>query len=516
MLTGFFWLLFLAEGVHPQNNCSYQEVLDHLKITKSNELYYMTRPVKNYKRPTLVSLEVLLYAILDVVEKEQKFIPYVWTVIRWHNEHISWDPKHFCGINNLSLPAEILWKPDLTIEEMTEKDKAPPSPYLTINNMGYVEIQNDQVLVSTCRMHIYKFPFDAQSCNLSFKSVIHTAKDIRLLASDNSSEATEWSRELMRTQYEWLFINMIVTTENATDLEGQDVIVYTVRRAGWLQVNIRRSELSRDIRPFQITMKRRPLLYIVNFLLPVLFFLCLDLSSFLISDKGGEKLSFKVTVLLAVTVLQLILNEILPASSNRIPLIAVYCIGNFALMLLSLLETILVMHLLERDNSPPSVSNRDQTLGDEKEGHSIFPNFQGGVTNWSQCLPDMSAGETMSELLPVARQGDSSSLRGDCPDLEKLSDELRELEKTLSPADGGRLCSYQDVLNYLNLTKSNELFFMTRPVKDYQQPTVVSVELLLYAILDVIEIAQTFVPYVWIDMDRKGQSSPKSPLEYPQ
>lgn len=93
-----------AEGVHPEKNCSYQEVLDHLKMTKSNELYYMTRPVKNYKRPTQVSLEVLLYAILDMVspqslhlvkllphkshvsfwrqvEKEQKFIPYVWTVI---------------------------------------------------------------------------------------------------------------------------------------------------------------------------------------------------------------------------------------------------------------------------------------------------------------------------------------------------------------------------------------------------------------------------------------------------
>lgn len=52
---------------------------------------------------------------------------------------------------------------------------------------------------------------------------------MRLLASDNSSEATEWSRELMRTQYEWLFIRMIVTTKNATDLEDQDIIVYTVR-----------------------------------------------------------------------------------------------------------------------------------------------------------------------------------------------------------------------------------------------------------------------------------------------
>lgn len=68
-------------------------------------------------------------------------------------------------------------------------------------------------------------------------------------------------------------------------------------------------------------MRRRPQLYIVNFLLPVFFFLCLDMASFLISDCGGEKLSFKVTVLLAVTVMQLILNEILPSSSERIPLI---------------------------------------------------------------------------------------------------------------------------------------------------------------------------------------------------
>lgn len=60
----------------------------------------------------------------------------------------------------------------------TEKDKAPPSPYLTINDKGDVEVQNDQVLVSTCRMHIYQFPFDTQSCNLSFKSIIHTGESV--------------------------------------------------------------------------------------------------------------------------------------------------------------------------------------------------------------------------------------------------------------------------------------------------------------------------------------------------
>ncbi|XP_029312564.1 5-hydroxytryptamine receptor 3A-like [Cottoperca gobio] len=427
MLTGFLFLLFLTDGVFPERNCSYQDVLNHLKLTKHNELYSMTRPVKNYKRSTRVSLEVLLYAILDVVEKEQKFIPYVWTVMRWHNEYISWDPNQFCGIDNVSLPAEVLWKPDITIEEMTEKDKAPLSPYLTINDKGDVEVQNDQVLVSTCRMHIYNFPFDIQNCNLSFKSVIHTAKDIRLQPSDNSSEATEWSREVMRTQYEWLFLNMTVTANNASNLLSQDIIIYTVL--------FQAHQLSDSNIISQITMKRRSLLYIVNFLVPVLFFLCLDLASFLISDSGGEKLSFKVTVLLAVTVLQLILNEILPSSSNRIPLIAVYCIGIFALMLLSLLETIFVMHLMEKDSKASQDNKADKGRREDcnKKGKANFNNCHREEQEWTQCacIYDVSTCETPSELLPVTKEGNSSKLIEEYHGLDKLSDELKEMEKTL-------------------------------------------------------------------------------------
>lgn len=59
--------VFAVEGAHPDRNCSYQDVLNHLNLTKNNEMFSMTRPVKNYKHPTRVYLEVLLYAILDVV-----------------------------------------------------------------------------------------------------------------------------------------------------------------------------------------------------------------------------------------------------------------------------------------------------------------------------------------------------------------------------------------------------------------------------------------------------------------
>ncbi|TNN52699.1 5-hydroxytryptamine receptor 3A [Liparis tanakae] len=155
----------------------------------------------------------------------------------------------------------------------------------------------------------------------------------------DSSWNTELSLDNM-AQSEWLFINMVNSHHIVNNFFiTQSVMVYT------------------------ITMKRRSALYIANFLLPIMFFLCLDLASFLIPVNGGEKLSFKVTVLLAVTVMQLILNDILPSSSDRIPLIAIYCIGIFGLMMMSLLETILLMYLMEKDSA--AQDKEDQSLSEK-------------------------------------------------------------------------------------------------------------------------------------------------------
>lgn len=96
------------------------------------------------------------------------------------------------------------------------------------------------------------------------------------------------------------------------------------------------------------------------------------------------------------------------------------------------------------------------------------------------------------------------------------------------------MCSYQDVVDYLNLTADNSVFKMTRPVLDYTHPTVVQLDIILYAILAVvgaalsgwciihllnvanqlicsdvcvcvcaysqIERTQTFIPFVWVIM----------------
>ncbi|XP_041740335.1 5-hydroxytryptamine receptor 3A-like [Coregonus clupeaformis] len=387
-------LLFLSGT--PERVCSYQDVLDHLNLTRGNDVFTSTRPVLDHTHPTMVHLDVYLYAILAVIEKSQTFVPFIWIELTWNNERIWWDPSQFCGISRVSVPKEMLWIPDLFIYEMTEKHDAPPSPYLYVSHDGIVLLEEEIKVVSTCKMDVHKFPFDTQRCNITFSSAIHIVTDIQLIPFSNSSRATQASREVMQTQGEWEFLDMTVSRGKLIFNREWDQISYT------------------------ITMRRRPLLHVINFMLPILFFLCLDLASFLISDQRGEKLGFKVTVLLAISVLLLILNDILPSMSNRTPLIATYCIVIFAFMLLSLLETILVTHLMERD------SVHQETEEERRRGCCA-------------CICAVAGRKAPCEPLPVAEEViNVVRTPGESCLLLLILEDLRVVERTLALFASGR------------------------------------------------------------------------------
>ncbi|XP_015237538.1 PREDICTED: 5-hydroxytryptamine receptor 3A-like [Cyprinodon variegatus] len=368
----------------PEKICSYWDILQNLSsgsMAQEKAKYTMTRPVTNSKTKTIVRIEMAIFSILDLKEEDQSFIAYVWFLMEWNNEYIHWNLEDFCGIEYVQVPREALWMPDITIEEMIEKDKAPISPFLYVAHNGTVGYRDDKVVKTTCKMHIYYFPFDTQSCNISFKSVSYADYQLTLDPITKNEFNTNLSMNTIQMKYEWEFLNISVRRkEDKIFNYDQDIIVYTV------------------------TMRRKSTLYVVNFLLPVLFFWCLDVASILMSNGGGEKISFKVTVLLAVTVMQLILIEILPFTTSKIPLIVIYCIGIFSIMLLSLLETIWVNYLMEKD------SHDDGQI--ESDNKPI----------------KASSIEMMDQTTSMYQRGGSSQLTGL---LEKISIELREIKTTL-------------------------------------------------------------------------------------
>ncbi|XP_067286354.1 5-hydroxytryptamine receptor 3A-like [Pseudorasbora parva] len=315
-------MLFLIDGVSLKRVCSKQDVLEYLNLTKGNEKFTTCRPALDWTYPTIIYVDIYLYGILSMIEKSQIFVPLLWMSVRWNNDRISWDPNDFCGIKKVILPKEMLWKPDLYVLETAEKEDGPLNPFLYITHDGNVTMEDDHKIVSTCTMNVHKFPFDTQTCHITVSSINHSDQEIKLVPASNSSKTTQVARESLLTQGEWEFLNISVSMDKES-YEGQtfDLIKYT------------------------ISVRRMPLMHLINFQLPVLFFLILDLASFFIPDRG-EKLCFKVTVLLGISVLLLILNDILPSKSHRCPLIATYVIVIFSFMLLSLLETILVIYLI--------------------------------------------------------------------------------------------------------------------------------------------------------------------------
>ncbi|XP_029931655.1 5-hydroxytryptamine receptor 3A-like [Myripristis murdjan] len=288
------------------------------------------RPVINISTPTTVSTDFILYGILGVDEKAQLLTTYIWLNFVWQNEFVSWDPIQ-CGTDKISLPRKKFWVPDAVINEFMYQNTAPDVPYVHLYHNGYMHDALPVRVVSSCHLNIYTFPFDIQNCTLTFNSYTHTVEEIKMVLGMPVEGILQGSKNTMITMGEWELLD----------------ITYHKHMLG--------GENGFDELAFHIRIRRRATLYVMNLILPSCFLITVDLFSFLLPPQSVDRSSFKMTLILGYTVFLLIMNDLLPITGNTIPLINVFFSLCLALMVASLLETILITNLLcgSANFSPP-------------------------------------------------------------------------------------------------------------------------------------------------------------------
>ncbi|XP_061832021.1 5-hydroxytryptamine receptor 3A-like [Nerophis lumbriciformis] len=257
-------------------------------------------------------------------EKAQLLVTYLWQHFSWHTEFVSWDPLQ-CGTDKISLPRKKFWVPDLVINEFMDEDKAPFVPYLNLHSDGSMDDAKPARVVSSCHLDIYTFPFDVQDCTLTFSSFITSGTELKVFPSATDEEITKVSKNVMTTLGEWELLD--ITSEKIShrhETEGHLI----------------------DELAFHIRVRRRSTLYVVNLLIPSCFLITVDLFSFLLPPQSVDRSSFKMTLILGYTVFLLIMNDLLPITGNTIPIINVFFSLCLALMVASLLETVLITNLL--------------------------------------------------------------------------------------------------------------------------------------------------------------------------
>ncbi|XP_078114927.1 5-hydroxytryptamine receptor 3E-like isoform X2 [Sander vitreus] len=255
-------------------------------------------------------------------EKAQVLKTYIWQKFKWRNEFVRWDPEE-CGSSWITIPRNLLWVPDMVINEFMEKNSAQFVPYSYLFSNGFVFDEQPVKVISSCRLDIYTFPFDTQTCCLSFNSYLLSMADMPIDLSSTAEDIFRLSKEVMTTKGEWELVGLTTKT-------------FILPAVGGPYQEIR----------FYVSVRRRATLYVVNLLIPSCFLITVDLFSFLLPPQTMDRSAFKMTLILGYTVFLLIMNDLLPITGNTIPLINVFLCMCLALMVASLLETILITNLL--------------------------------------------------------------------------------------------------------------------------------------------------------------------------
>ncbi|XP_062866924.1 5-hydroxytryptamine receptor 3A-like [Trichomycterus rosablanca] len=284
------------------------------------------RPVLNPTDIVNIKLGFTITGILGVNEKDGLLTIFIIKTLDWFLPFLSWNTS--CGAQTISYPVSDLWLPDIEINEFMEEDKSPQSLYLLLNYTGGVHVVERKRVVSSCKMNIYKFPFDTQNCTLTFSSVIHEGNELKLYSKSNEYILRS-STELMKANVGWklMYVTQKSSVYNLTSKRSYSAMVYN------------------------IILKREPSLYVVNLLVPSCFLSMLDLFSFYMPAESVDRSAFKMTLILGYTVFLLITNDLLPDNSAEPPLINVCFSLSLALMVASLLETMFIVNLSNRNSS---------------------------------------------------------------------------------------------------------------------------------------------------------------------
>ncbi|XP_033965070.1 neuronal acetylcholine receptor subunit alpha-7a isoform X1 [Pseudochaenichthys georgianus] len=316
------FLLFLAVSaftVKVALQGAEQHRLYHDLMSNYNPL---VRPVGNDSQSLTVHFGLTLRQIMDVDEKNQVLTTNIWLQLYWDDFYLQWNPSDYPGVPNVRFPDNLIWKPDILLyNSADERFDATFHTNILVNSSGTCSYLPPGIFKSTCYIDVRWFPFDVQRCDLKFGSWTYGgwSLDLKMVEADITGYIANG---------EW-------------DLVGvpgrKDERFYDCCEEPYPDVT------------FTVVMRRRTLYYGLNLLIPCVLISTLALFVFLLPADSGEKISLGITVLLSLTVFMLLVAEIMPATSDSVPVIAQYFATTMVIVGLSVIATVIVLQYHHHD-----------------------------------------------------------------------------------------------------------------------------------------------------------------------
>ncbi|XP_048745961.1 neuronal acetylcholine receptor subunit alpha-6-like [Ostrea edulis] len=313
MVTLCLWITTVTS----QTNENTQTLINAIFTNYSSKV----RPVINQEQPLPLDVSFYLSSINDVDEVKEKLVTTGYLSLTWTDELLRWTPADYNDTVIIFIPQNDIWKPDLVLKNGFKKfeELGGTFYYLSVFHDGTVIWLPFNVFESRCSMDITYFPFDTQTCDIKFVTWSHYVEQIDIQKSSDGIQFYEYEQNSV-----W---DLIDTSSGIQKEQRESQVKFTLK------------------------LRRKPLYYVMNIILPVVFLGYLNILVFVIPVDAGEKMSFSVTVFLSFAVFLTIISTLLPTSSENTPIIAKYLIIQLIYGVIALIISAFQLRLHHRNEA---------------------------------------------------------------------------------------------------------------------------------------------------------------------
>ncbi|GMS87450.1 hypothetical protein PENTCL1PPCAC_9625, partial [Pristionchus entomophagus] len=301
-------------------------------------------PVRDHTKPVRINVSMSLYQILEVDEHSQSLSVNVWMVQDWYDEFLDWNPEQYGLLNKTIVPHQQLWIPDTYLyNSETLEQKKTESLMNAIVSTGHwandslgarVQLLFPAIYRLSCKMNVRFFPYDQQNCTFIISSWTHDKSSI-----DYWPKMDEVNLKNMVRNDEWEVLSFNFVRRE---------VYYKCCKEPWVMLYA------------QLVIKRKPLYYIVNLVIPTSIITIVAVTGFFTptssSSERDEKLYLGINTLLTMSIMMLMVCNQMPSTSTYVPLMSWYYIGIiFVIVTGTLMATlVLAIHAQKQYNRPLS------------------------------------------------------------------------------------------------------------------------------------------------------------------
>ncbi|XP_028311554.1 5-hydroxytryptamine receptor 3A-like [Gouania willdenowi] len=326
---------------------------------------YVSQPQSDYCYQE-IRVPVMKYQTLFVDTKNLRLFARLEATIEWHDPELSWDLSVY-RFNEVVVPVSRVWVPQFRVTNAISSVMKHSSQDLVVYPNGILKhtvIINAEVI---CEINLFNYPFAEDECDITIQA---------------------WKNDGCGM---WMDIgNLEMVPGSNGDWRTENVTLAY------------RSTFQNDIKVKLIISVMNPF---ITLLLPSILIMMLDIGSFAMPLGGGERNSFKVTLVLSFTLFLNILNDQLPGDSSCAPIIRIHFCVCLVLLVVSMLASMLLTGVAHnggfiaccRSKNKSQKNNKKQTE-EEDEGEKDSDEPKPDIT-----VVQLSSSEDTEILRKVAK-----------------------------------------------------------------------------------------------------------------